>query len=341
MPRLLVTYSESHDRPMDRVRAVFDEFTVEGIELPAGGLDVEAEDTLAEALAGCEACLLRPGQLTDAVFAAAPDLQVVALTGSGVDHIDLEAATDHGVVVANSPGGPAPSVVEHTFCLLFALLRDLVEKDRLVRSGAWDEARSPVTELRGKTLGVVGVGTIGLDIARTAADRFGVDVLGYDPYVTGSSDHPVFPRFDRETVEAAGVELVGRRELFERADAVTVHTPLTEETEGLVGEAELSALGEGYLVNTARGGVVEQSALYAALTDERLAGAALDVFDTEPPAPDDPLLEAPNLLASPHVAGVSDRTQERGLELAAESVQTVLAGERPDTVVNPAVYDAT
>lgn len=339
MPRLLVTYSGSHARPMDRVRAIFDEFEVCELEVPAGGLDVEAGESLRAALDGCEACLLRPGRLTREVFAAADDLQVVALTGSGVDHIDLGAASDHGVVVANSPGGPGPSVVEHAFGLLFALLRDLREKDRLVREGEWERARSPVTELRGKTLGVVGLGTIGIEVAATAATRFGVDVIGYDPYVTGDRDHPVFPRNDRETVEAAGVELVGKRELFDRATAVTLHTPLTDETEGLVGEPELSALGSGYLVNTGRGGVVDEAALRDALVNGPLRGAALDVFAEEPPARDDPLLAAPNLIASPHVAGVSDRTQERGLRLAAESIRAVLDGEQPDTVVNPDVYD--
>lgn len=339
MPRLLVTYSESHARPMELVRDVFADFEVRELEVPAGGLDVEAPQALQAALDGCEACLLRPGRLTREVFAAADDLQVVALTGSGVDHIDLEAASDHGVVVANSPGGPGPSVVEHTFGMLFALLRDVVENSRLVRDGEWERARSPVTELRGKTLGVVGLGTIGLEVAATAADRFDVEVIGYDPYVTDERDHPVFPRYDRETVEGAGVELVGKQELFDRALIATLHTPLTNETLGLVGAAELAALDDGYLVNTGRGGVVDETALREALVDGPLAGAALDVFAAEPPDPDDPLLQAPNLLASPHVAGVSDRTQERGLRLAADAIRSALAGERPDTVVNPAVYE--
>jgi phosphoglycerate dehydrogenase-like enzyme len=339
MPRLLVTYSDSHDRPMGLVREVFNEFAIQTLEVPAGGLDVDASAALTTALADCEACLLRPGRLTREVFAAATELDVVALTGSGVDHIDLAAATDHGVVVANAPGGPAPSVVEHTFGLTFALLRDVIEKDRRVRAGDWAQARSPITELCGQTLGVLGVGTIGLEVARTAAERFGADVLGYDPYVTETREHPVFPRYDRETVEAAGVELVARPDLFERATVVTVHTPLTDETEGLVGATELAALGDGYLINTARGGIVEESALRTALVEGQLAGAALDVFDTEPPTPDDPLLEAPNLLASPHVAGVSDRTQKRGLRQAADAIRTALAGGRPETVVNPGVYE--
>lgn len=338
MPRLLVTYSESHSRPMERVREVFDEFSVHELEVPAGGLAVDASSALKSAIIGCDACLLRPGRLSREVFAAAPELQVVALTGSGVDHIDLEAAIDHGVAVANSPGGPAPSVVEHTFGLVFTLLRDIRETDQLVRAGAWASARSPITELRGKTMGVIGLGAIGLEVARTAADRFGVDVIGYDPYVTGTRDHPVFPRYDRETVETAGVDLVSAPALFEQATVVTVHTPLTTETEGLVGSAELAALDDGYLVNTARGEIIDETALREALVDGHLAGAALDVFATEPPEADHPLLDAPNLLATPHVAGVSDRTQERGLQLAADAIRTALAGERPDTILNPAVY---
>jgi D-3-phosphoglycerate dehydrogenase len=339
MRRLLVTYSESHGRPMDLVREIFDDFEVRTLEVPAGALDVAATGALADALAGCEACLLRPGRTTRDVFAAADDLRVVALTGSGVDHVDLEAATDHRVVVANAPGGPGPSVVEHTFAMIFAMLRDVVESTRLVREGRWSEARSPVTELRGTTVGVVGLGTIGFEVARTALERFGAEVVGYDPYVAGERAHPVFPRYDRDTVEAAGVELVEKTELFERATVATVHAPLTEETAGLVGAPELAALGDGYVVNTARGGVVDEGALRGALVEGDLQGAALDVFDDEPPEPDDPLLDAPNLLASPHVAGVSDRTQERGLRLAADAIRTVLDGGRPETVVNPAVYD--
>lgn len=324
---------------MPVVREIFDDFDVRTVEVPAGGLDVEATDRLVDALEGCEACLLRPGRFSRDVFERAHDLRVIALTGSGVDHIDLEAATDAGVVVANSPGGPGPSVVEHAFGMIFALLRDLVETTERVAAGEWADVRAPVTELGGKTLGVVGLGTIGLEVASIAGERFGADVIGYDPYVTGDRAHPTFPRYDRETVADAGVDLVGRDELFDRADVVTVHTPLTEETRGLVDEDALARLGEGYLVNTARGGVVDEEALESALVDGDLAGAALDVFAAEPPDPDNPLLDAPNLVLSPHVAGVSDRTQRRGLELAASSIRAVLAGDRPDTVVNPAVYD--
>lgn len=324
---------------MDIVRDCFDGFEIRELDVPGGGLDVEATAALEDAIRGCDACLLRPGRFSRSVFEAADDLRVIALTGSGVDHVDLDAATDAGVVVANSPGGPAPSVVEHTFAVTFALLRDVLDNTAKVAAGEWDDARAPVTELRGKTFGIAGLGTIGLDVARTASERFGADVVGYDPYVTGERDHPVFPRYDRQTVEEAGVELVGRDALFERSAVVSLHTPLTDETRGFVGAAELDALGEGYLVNTSRGGVVDEAALHEALTSGRLAGAALDVFDEEPPSPDNPLLSAPNLVLSPHVAGVSDRTQRRGLELAAESIRAVLAGERPETVVNPAVYD--
>lgn len=340
MKRLLVTYSDSHGRPMDQVRRTFDEFEIRELEVPAGGLDVDVPEKLGKALEGCDACLLRPGRFSRAVFEAADDLQVIALTGSGVDHIDLEAATDAGVVVANSPDGPAHSVVEHTFGMTFALLRDVIENSRGVTTGRWEEVRSPVTEIQGKTMGIVGLGTIGLGVARIATESFGVHVVGYDPYLSGDRSHPVFPRYDRETVEAAGVKLLNdRAALFEQSDVVSVHTPLTEETSGLVGEGELAAIGDGYLVNTSRGGVVDEAALYDALVDGDLSGAALDVFEDEPPSPENPLLDAPNVVFSPHIAGVSDRTQERGLEFAAESIRAVLSGKQPETVVNPTVYD--
>lgn len=324
---------------MDLVRETFGEFDVRPVEVPAGGLDVEATDILRDALAGCEACLLRPGRFSREVFDAASALQVIALTGSGVDHVDLAAATNAGVVVANAPGGPGPSVVEHTFGMVFALLHGLVGTTRRVAAGEWADVRAPVVELGGKTLGVVGLGTIGLDVARTARDQFGAAVVGHDPYVTGDRSHPVFPRHDREAIASAGVDLVRKERLFEASDIVSLHTPLTPETRGLVDEAALAWLGGGYLVNTARGGIVDERALREALVDGELAGAALDVFDEEPPDPDDPLLDAPNLVLSPHVAGVSDRTQRRGLRIAATSVRQVLDGALPDTVVNPAVYD--
>ena len=286
-----------------------------------------------------DAVIVRVAPLDAAVLDRADNLQVIAKQGSGLDNDDIAAAARQDIVVCNTPGANARSVAEHSIGLIFGLARHLRGADRHVRSGGWNRSDFTGTELRGKTVGVVGLGTIGLEVARTATASFGADVVGYDPYVTGERSHPVFPRHDRGAVEDAGVELVDRERLFERADVVTVHTPLTEETRGLVGDPELDGLGEGYLVNTSRGGVIEESALYDALVDGELAGAALDVFENEPPSPDNPLLDAPNLILRPHVAGGSDRTQRRGLELAAESIRTALDGGRPDTVVNPAVYD--
>ncbi len=339
MADVLVTRSESHPVYVDRVRERLGAHRVDAVDLPSGGLDVDCTDLLADRLPEYDALLLRPGRLRAEAFDAAPNLQVVAIHGSGYDHVDVGAATDRGVVVTHSPGVNSPGVVEHTVGMLLSLLKGFPTLSERTKRGEWAEAVGLLPELGRQTVGVVGLGRIGGGVARVLADGFGAEVVGYDPYVDGSRRSDVYPRFDRETVEGWGVELVDRAALFDRADAVTVHVPLTDETAGMVGAAELAALDGGYLVNTARGGVVDEAALVDAVERDRLAGVALDVFEKEPPRDDHPLFDSPRVLASPHVAGVTEGYLERAADVASRSVAAVLDGDRPPYPLNPEVLD--
>lgn len=339
MPRILVTHSPSHPVRVDLVSDAARGYRVDDVELPAGGHDVADVDPLIDAMENHDALVIRPGRVTQRVLDAAPSLQVIAIHGSGYDHVDLDAATREGVVVTHNPEAPGPAVVEHTFGFMFSLLRGFPCTFETTAAGDWNGARTTVPELGQQTVGVVGLGTIGFDVARIAAGAFDADVLGYDPYVHGDATSRVFPRYDRQTVEAAGIELVGQTEVFTRADIVSLHLPLTETTRGVVGADELAALEDGYLINTARGGVIDAAALVAAVDRGLLAGVALDVMPEEPPPTDHPLLGAPGVYVTPHIAGVTAGYLERAPRLAVDKIRQVLAGNRPDTVLNPDVYD--
>jgi D-3-phosphoglycerate dehydrogenase len=270
-------------------------------------------------MSGAAAGIVSTDPFDESVFAACPDLRVLARVGVGVDTIDIDAATRAGVAVTITPGMNASTVADHTLSLMLACCRRLLENDRSVRLGAWD--RGGVlngTELTGATVGIVGVGEIGRAVARRLAG-FDVEVLGSDP----------------AGVTYDGVRLVPLDELLERADIVTLHVPLTTATNGLIGAAELARMRPGaLLVNTARGGVVDEAALLAALRAGRLAGAGLDVFDDEPPV-GSPLLELPSVVITPHIAGISISSQQAMLTTAVDSVLDVLAGRAPAGVVNP------
>ena len=292
-------------------------------------------DRLAAALAAADAIVVRlPARVTAGVIAAAPRLKVIATAGAGFDHIDVAAATRAAVPVVNNAGiGPNP-VAEHTVGLMLALARRIVVGDRLLRTRGWASrdgllATDPGSELEGKTVGIVGFGFIGRRVAAVCAGAFGARILAYDPFL----DDGVFA--------AAGV--VRRRDLRDllpEVDFLTLHTPLSESTRRVIGAPELALMKPAaYLINCARGGVLDTAALYAALRDGRIAGAGIDVFDPEPPDPADPLLTAENVIVTPHIAGLSGETNRRLSLSAAQQVLQVLAGDRPPRLVNPEVWE--
>lgn len=257
-----------------------------------------AEDRLLPIVADIDAWIVRSAtRVTGRLLGAAPRLRWVARAGAGLDNIDVEAARARGVDVLNVPGANTVAVAELTFALLLALFRKIPAADASLRRGAWEKSKLGGRELRGKTIGIVGVGRIGRAVARRAA-AFEMECLGSDPVVPEAE------------ARAAGVTLVSLDDLLARADVVTLHVPATAETRGLIGAAEIARMRPGAtLVNAARGGLVDEAALHEALSTGRLAGAALDVFAVEPPG-ESPLFSLPNVVATPHLGASTVEAQE-------------------------------
>jgi len=262
------------------------------------------------------------------VLSALGDLEVVVRTGVGYDVIDIPAATESGVVVVNIPDLWVREVANHTMALLLAWNRKIITIDRDVHAGRWNNVipGAWAATVYGETVGIVGLGNIGSAFARRLAG-FEVSVIAHDPYVEDA-------RF-----QALGVERVSLETLAERADYVSVHTPLNAETHHLINERFLRRMKPtAMLINTARGPVVDEQALAQALTEKRLAGAALDVWEREPVASDNPLLGMDNVIASPHAAYYSSSAVAKVPRRCAEEITRVFTGQRPLNVVNPEVY---
>jgi D-3-phosphoglycerate dehydrogenase len=272
---------------------------------------------LLERLGAADALIVRSGTRVDAeMIAAAPRLKVVGRAGAGLDNIDLDAAAAAGVAVVNAPQAGAVSAAEHTLALLLSQARRIPEADRALRSGSWDRDGFGGVELHGKTLGIVGLGRIGTLVARRAA-AFGMRLLAYDPYA--GADH----------ARGLGVEprasLTG---LLAEADFLTVHVPLTRETAGLIGREALAAAKPGIrIVNTSRGGVVDEQDLAEAIAAGTVAGAALDVFADEPVI-DSPLFALPEVVVTPHLAASTGEAQGKAGIAVAEAVLEALQGAR-------------
>ncbi|HET6413371.1 MAG TPA: hydroxyacid dehydrogenase [Anaeromyxobacter sp.] len=306
--------------------------------LVEGGVElVRAPDpspeTVAPLLAGADAVVLRTGLSLDArLFAAAPRLGTVSRTGAGYDNVDVAAATAHDVIVTSSIGANTSTVVEHTLALLLALSKRVLDLDRAVRRGDFKLRYAYLPrDLRGQVLGVVGFGKIGAEVARACQRILGMSVLAHDTLL------PEAARSDF----AGWVEFTDLKELFRRADVVTLHLPLSSATRGLVGRELLSSMKPGaLLLNTARGGVVDEAALVEALRQGPLSGAALDVFAREPPSADNPLLKQDNVILTPHAAALTRACVTRMAVLAARRVLDVLDGFVPDDVANPEVLTA-
>jgi D-3-phosphoglycerate dehydrogenase len=313
---------------MSRV-VVAEELSPAGLEiLRKAGHEVieiagEPRERLLKELETADALLVRSRtKVNEALLAKAPRLSVVGRAGVGVDNVDVTAASARGVLVINAPTGNVVSAVEHTFALLFALLRRVSEASASLASGKWEKSKFVGSELAGKTLGIVGLGQVGSRVAARAR-AFEARLIGHDPYL------PL------EKAREMGVPLVSLDELLASSDIVTLHATVTSDAQPLLGRKELARMRPGaFLVNVARGRLVDAAALREALVSGHLAGAALDVFDPEPPDPDDPLLKLPNVVATPHLGASTVEAQERVSLQTAEAVAEALAGASYVPAVN-------
>lgn len=284
------------------------------------------ESELMEKLAGCCASLAGSEPYTREVFKKFPQFKVVARAGVGYDAVDVKAATDHGVAVCIAPGTNQHSVAEHCFMLILALARNLIQQHNPIRDGKWPRAAN--LPLRGKMLGLVGLGRIGQAMVQKA-QAFGMDIMAFEP----------FPNM--AFVEKNGVKLAPLDDLLRQADYVSLHLPAMEGTRALINAERLKLMKPtAFLVNTARGAVIDEPALYEALRDKKIAGAGLDVFMDEPPDPKNPILKLDNVVMTAHTAGVDTQSRDDMARKAAECIAAIYKGEWPaDCIVNPEVKD--
>ena len=285
------------------------------------------DDDLARAIEGMHAVIVRSStRITRDALRYADTLEVIGRAGVGVDNIDVEAATERGVAVLNAPSGNTISAAELTFALILACVRRIPAADRSMKAGEWDRKSFTGTELYGKTLGLVGAGRIGGEVARRAR-AFGMRVCANDPYLTS------------ERARALEIELATLDDVLKRADVLSLHVPLTESTAGLIGAAQLATMKKGAIVvNAARGGVIDEAALAASVQSGHLASAGLDVFAEEPAPADHPLRGIPQVVLTPHLGAATQEAQHNVAVEIAEAVRAALAdGDLTRAVNAPAI----
>jgi len=282
------------------------------------------EQDLLDQLNGIPACLAGSEPFTRKVFETFPQLRVVSRVGVGYDAVDVQAATDHGVVVTIAPGTNQDAVAEHCFTLILALAKNLIRQHQPICDGKWP--RQANLPLRGKTLGIVGLGRIGKSMT-TRALAFGMKVIAFEPAP------------DKAFAEKHNVRLVPLDDLLREADYVSLHLPAMAGTKALINAERLRLMKPtAFLINTARGAVVDESALYEVLRDKKIAGAGLDVFEEEPPLPGNPILKLDNVVLTAHMAGVDLQSRDDMARKAAECIAAISRGEWPaECVVNPEV----
>ncbi len=313
--------------PLKEIEPVYGPlFREAGYEMvfPLRNVQMTEEELLAQ-LPGCVATLAGSEPYTRRVIerAAAAGLKVIARGGVGYDAVDVAAATEFGIPVTITPGTNHDAVAEHTFLLILALAKNLVPQHTLIKQGQWP--RRANLPLRGRTLGVVGCGRIGKAVILRGL-AFGMKVVAHDPYA------------DRDFLEKHNVPMVSFEEVLRQGDYVTLHMPMLPGTRQIINAKTLALMKPtAFLINTARGGVVNEADLYAALKDRRIAGAGLDVFEEEPPT-GSPLLTLDNVVLTAHTAGVDQQSRDDMARLAAKTIIRLLAGDWPaECVVNPEV----
>ncbi|MEK5061318.1 phosphoglycerate dehydrogenase [Paenibacillus shunpengii] len=282
-----------------------------------------SEEELVQIIGDYDALLVRSQtKVTRKIMQAGSRLKVVGRAGVGVDNIDLEAATERGIIVINAPDGNTITTCEHTFAMMMALARHIPQAYAKTINGTWDRKTFLGVELRNKTLGVLGMGRIGSEVAKRAK-AFGMNILGYDPFLT------------QERAEKMGITLASVDEIVRQADFMTVHTPLTPETKHMIARPQFEVMKRGMrIINCARGGIIDEMALVEAVDEGIVAGAAFDVFESEPPQADHPFLTHPKIIVTPHLGASTVEAQENVAIDVSEQVLHILRNEPFKNAVN-------
>lgn len=285
-------------------------------------------DELKSVIAGYDALVIRSDtQVTPEIIANAKKLKVIGRAGVGLDNIDIHAATRAGIIVMNTPDGNTISAAEHTMALILAMARNVPQAYESLREKKWERSKFTGIELLGKTLGIIGLGRIGAEVA-IRSKAFGMKLIAYDPYARPERAHEL------------GIELIELKALLERSDIITVHVPITKDTSKLIGAEELKLCKKGVrLVNVARGGIYDETAVADALRAGTVAGAAFDVFSKEPPT-DNPLLELPNFIATPHLGASTEEAQINVAIVVAKQIVDALRSKTIYNAVNVPAVDA-
>jgi D-3-phosphoglycerate dehydrogenase / 2-oxoglutarate reductase len=284
-------------------------------------------EELQEIIGQYDALVIRSGtQVTKEVLESADKLKVVGRAGVGLDNVDIEVATQHGVIVMNTPGGNTVSTAEHTWAMLMSLSRNIPAAYISLREGRWDRKKYTGTELLGKTLGIVGLGRVGSIVAERAKS-FGMIVLGFDPYAS------------KERIEKMGLEPATLDEIYARSDYITVHTPKSKDTAHLFDDQAFAKMKKGVrVINVARGGIIDEAALLRALESGKCTGAALDVFEEEPPSADHPLVMREDCICTPHLGASTEEAQVNvAIDIGRNVLDTLLGGEVRNAVNIPSI----
>jgi D-3-phosphoglycerate dehydrogenase (EC 1.1.1.95) len=310
---------------------VSDPVAEEGLTLLRGHFSVDArteltEDQLVDIIGEYDALVVRSGtQVTGRIIEAGKKLKIIGRAGTGVDNIEVESATKRGIPVVNAPEGNTLAATEHTIAMMLALARNIPQANASLRKRQWKRSKFIGFELNEKALGILGLGRIGREVAKRAI-AMDMRCLAYDPFISA------------ERARALGVELMPLDEVIQKADVITVHTPLTKETTHLINAERIARMKDGVrIVNCARGGIIDEKALYEGLKSGKIAGAAIDVFEEEPPL-ESPLLEMENVVATPHLGASTVEAQQNVAITVAKEIITVLQGGVAKYAVNvPAI----
>ncbi|MGB7969093.1 MAG: phosphoglycerate dehydrogenase, partial [Methanobacterium sp.] len=317
---------------MDKKVLIADQINEKGIDELSGIAEVVSNFTitkeeLLDVIKDFDAIIVRSRtKVTREVIEASPKLKIIARAGVGVDNVDVQAATERGVMVINAPESTSITVAEHTMGLMLALSRKIAIADSSVKQGKWEKSRFMGIELNGKTLGVIGMGRIGSQVV-TRSKAFGMSTIVYDPYIT------------KKTALELGVTVVDLETLIKKSDVMTIHVPLTNETKHLISKEQFEMMKENaFIINCARGGIINEDDLFEALSTNKIRGAGLDVFENEPPK-DSPLLGLDNIVLTPHIAASTSEAQRDAAIIVANEIKKVFKGQSPKNVINMPVLD--